>query len=720
TPGDGNLGSITVEYTDSELDVLSPNPTHDGTISETVHLAGDQTTTYQRDGSTSADDTSGTFTGPGDLTWTTAELGNAGKEAKRDYDWTTRSPNPIKANHDTGTQCKGASAPKIGPDESYFNRRARKTGSGYEIYTSKGARFTETVSEDALDLRDCDEQGNEQQSPNPAELDIDYQHDVPEGTAPSFDPENEAAVGVKQRLRLMVPNVYTQLTLGEALSNADSDGYNYPGFGVQTGGHVFISAGTTNASGANDPGKKFMVLQAKDGASVASPDGPVFIAGKGGVNVAAEGGVTMAGEGGVVIGGGNFWGILAGFASDFDGRHHATDNPTPPNWAEVQGQFVSFISAVCAATDVYVGLRGAKLQHTRKTKLGLTKDAYSGWGGASGFGKAGIVASTLGAVGGLLGAAGSGWPSSGVSGALAGTTIYGQSGLILQSFLTMGMYSLGGTAIGTKDSMALVAAKGITIDANKELAMTGEDVSLLGQASVEVIAGGGASLVSRTSMASLIGANISIGSTGGEKTQSKTERVDIVGEDASMVFTKTVEIGGDTSVTINGRDVYLTGAECTTTMSGPVNISGYHVLANAKDKIALAVGNGAVIVEDDKVSVGWYDKGNRPQGKIDAAHAEERKLQGMIKDLGDEIMNKRARAIMVGRKVPKCTKQENRLKTLEGKLKGVKEYAAELRSSHCKNALFVKSSGIQIYHDGYKFDLKPGKGKHCNTLEIKK
>lgn len=270
---------------------------------------------------------------------------------------------------------------------------------------------------------------------------------------------------LKQRLRITVPYLNTSLTMGsgavEGVLRPDDPTaqLHWPGFGVTTQGNVYLEA----IGPAADSRVK---IQTKGDMSLHSNENGVNIGGKTGVAVGTDMGATVIGNGGVMIAGGSL-----GFGTVNTGLDmpEGSQNPITPAWVTDIGKVASGIGAALAGVDVGVAatllLRDRKniaaglkdVSHS-KAKVATTLAALAG----GVFSAGGVYYGVLGAKGGSAG------PNAKI---FAGTTIYGQSGLILGSTATAGFYSLMGTTIYSPASVTVWSNAYVGITAGLDLSL---------------------------------------------------------------------------------------------------------------------------------------------------------------------------------------------------------------------------------------------------------
>ena len=377
---------------------------------------------YNNDSDLAAGPETGTFTDGDGATWTAADLGGPALRAVRYVDWHQRIQK--LRPHEPGKPITSHSV-RLAADPTYFGRDFARRGSGANgqqrdrFYCTFLGWLQEYTDAD-LELREPDEQvvvgGAEWGSAA-----VTWTDDIPDTREGSAAPES-GGVGAKQRLRIHVPNVFTKLTLGEAYRDQDGQGFAYPGFGVETEGHIFMTA-------RKDAANSTATLQAK-GDFVIQSELERMLVGSKKQAVLASGGSNayLIGGGGTVIAGGTAvpWSPLL----DSDGT-----TPLPPAWKDNFTGIADDITRGWSIADAFVaGATG--IYNGVKTAVG--------WSGSfwDAFSVAGLL---LGNVGG---AAVSGLGAAGVS-TIGGTVIHGSGGVIIGSPHTTSIYSGTGLTLAS-------------------------------------------------------------------------------------------------------------------------------------------------------------------------------------------------------------------------------------------------------------------------------
>lgn len=478
--------------------------------------------TYNGDGTPTVEGTDGSFTGGG-RTWNLAEIAgdrSAFIRAKADHDWEQRTPSPPKAQHTPNVQYVGAANVLLNRDPAltpYFGRpEARRLPDGkYEEKSSRFSWLSATWTEGELELRDRDGAVTDEQRGQWGSATVGWTDNVADVSS-SEGSVDSAAVGAKQRLRIRVPDVYTQMTLGEAYRDQDGQGFAFPGFGVETDGHVFISA-------KKDAGSSTATLQAKGDVIIQSEAGKLWAGALGDSNLASTKNTFVMGGTGVVIAGGAA--VTWADNPDSDGT-----TPKPPGWMggfSAGGSTISQVwSGIDAAVAVGTGIKGVVAVKTGRPK---------------GLDFAIAVANlTLGNLGGGI--------VSGLGAAnadpIGGTIIHGTGGVIVGSTHTMGLYSLTGTTIASVLGVCTLAPSVGVTGFNDATLESGRTVDVKSGGVTNVVAHRDLLMASRTALAKLLGATIEIGSKAGSAPQLPTSTLKIATTSSILASSDYVEIEG--------------------------------------------------------------------------------------------------------------------------------------------------------------------------------
>ena len=697
---DGGSESGTVLYNATWLGLPRWAPRHDPAKPKKVQL-GTLELTYDEQGTKTVEGTDGAFTGGG-RTWNMADIEgdkSAFIRAKADYDWAERKPFPPKAQHTPNVQYVGATNVLLDRDPAltpYFGRpEARRLSDGrYEEKSSRFSWLKATWTEGELALRDRDGAVTDEQQGQWGSATVGWTDNVADVSATEGSVE-DGAVGAKQRLRIRVPDVYTQMTLGEAYRNQDAQGFAYPGFGVETDGHVMIDAKGASSS-VMVQAKKDATFQAEGGAS---------IGGKAGLAAASAGGVLMAGGGGVTIIGGQPNGWIANRSSD------GTDPGSAP-WMSNVAAASGVIAAVGAGIDAWIALSGAaKAAHDAKQGnepmpwRGTFSKVATYMGGV-----VGGLASTIGALGALDGSAQSLnlWDANGAStfaSLFGGTFIHGTGGMILTSTITTGIYSLMGTTIGTPLALGMFGGS-VDLQGKDDVAVQSSKgkLTLSAGASLHASSTEAASLASLTANLGLSGKSISVGARSGAGGQAGTKHIALDAEEIEVTSQKLALLQSDERASVEGllharlnskngftyvmgkQGVSVSSASGKATLSSPKQAglrSGSMLVTVAPDKVVLGKAPGDLPAPPDPPTFEKKPKKPKSKKKI-AAWLEESRAVG-AKNLSKE------------------QDYQSSVKSWKKDVDAMKEASV---------GVVIKSSAVNIVVDGHRLTIDSSTIKH--------
>lgn len=430
----------------------------------------------------------------------------------------------------------------------------------------------------------------------------------------------EGQIGAAQRLRIRVPNVYTQLSLGQSLEDQDSQGFAYAGFGVETDAHVFISAG--RADGVQDATTNQMRIQSFGQMSLQSIDASVNIGGHKGTMVGSHAGVTVAGGGGIMLAGGTP-GLLTDWGSMDQGG--TSDNPRTPQWLNDVGSVASYWGNFMALIDVAAGVLGI-LNDKRSSMAKVPEPPSSRWATfATHAGHVGMGLSAFGAVNV------NGWTQD-VGNYFGGTTIFGFAGLVAGSPATVGLYSGLGTCIASPASVSILSGFA-NVDARKTLSMSGEDVFVKAASSTYVAAAKEVTVASRTDLVELLGANVKIGSQAADSDlgQQPTTQMSLAADGQIELVGKEVNAkAGGGRLVLNPNETQLLGKTVDIQATGDLaTFASGSAWMMAGQEVKMGVGGQKVVVDSSSVtlSCGGGSATEPKPGKADLSEARARKLE---------------------------------------------------------------------------------------------
>ncbi|MCB9596900.1 MAG: hypothetical protein H6719_29525 [Sandaracinaceae bacterium] len=715
-PGDGRVepATVTVDYTSEQLGIPL-------TIDGKPHRDADEGTIYATDAwaarywpwsatydAGSSDITTGpegaTFTDMDGKSWSgLAERTGSAQRAVRFVDWRDRTP---QLAADPQGQLTTASSVTLVDDTTYFRRGPARKGSGGAQDSSK---FYCIAREGWLEEYTAGELGLVE--PEPQEI-VEDHHGIEVG----FDEENfdtrigvggleVGSVGKKQQLRIKVPNVFTQMTLGTAYSDGDAQGFAHLGFGVETGGHIFMSAGAPGKAG-NEPNNR-MKLQSHGDMTLYSATGGMNLGALGGMMLGTGGGLTLSADGGVLIAGGTA-GACKGADDGFDQLTAGRNVPEIPKWINSANKVATVIGAALAGYDAYVGVRGVASPIKRKSALGL-KDApapsVKASLAASGAGLFGAFASFAGAVSGSLSAFADYSTPTTIANVIAGTTIWGEMGWIGGTLLTMGLYSGAGTTISSMKGVA-VLGEGIALDAKEDIELTGKSGKLAFDEGIEMITGNTLRLAARKGGVGISGATIGIGDLGAEGKQAETKELALLGQIVEVGALSAVNVSAAGSVTLEGRrEASVTGGNVTIGAADVLSLgAGDAVIVGAKSGIHLSVGPSGVQV--DKTGVLLTHKASEKSNDYAELKGHLDDLEKELSEINDQYKELKTRSVRQAGKVTGLGPIKNHL----GKVEELRDaFRKEIKKTpkvvDKSAALHVKKGGVFFKFGSHTFKV---------------
>ncbi|MCZ7679651.1 MAG: hypothetical protein M5U28_13170 [Sandaracinaceae bacterium] len=324
----------------------------------------------------------------------------------------------------------------------------------------------------------------------------------------------------------------------------DTGAPNYAGFGVETEGHVFISArGKT-------PADNKVKVQAHGEITLVT-ESSFIVGSKSSALVHTPQNVMLSGNDGVFIAGGTF---LPESAIEIPAGGDAS--PTPPAYLANVANAVSFVSKMwtnvdaafagieiaSAACDLYTGVREAKGWKKFAAAVRPIINGYiANWGG-----------NTTGAVG--LG------DHPVTFGAKGSTVIHGESGLILGSMGSAGLYSALGTTLGSLVGVGITAPTA-SIQGGIEVAVKSPlgGVSISAKKQVEILGGKGIELASRHGTALVRGKQVVLGSKSGGDKQEETDAIGAYAVKIGVAAKEELRLTGGKSTVLNATKTAIAG-----------------------------------------------------------------------------------------------------------------------------------------------------------------
>ena len=371
-----------------------------------------------------------------------------------------------------------------------------------------------------------------------------------------------------QRFRIHVPNVKTTVSMGASSvtgtirTEADTGAPNYAGFGVETEGHVFISARGKTAA---DNKVKVQSL----GEMTLVTESSFMLGSKASTLVHTPQNVMMSGNAGVFIAGGTFLpesaievpagGDASPAAPAFLGNVANAVTFVSNMWTNVDAAFAG-IEIASAACDLVVGVREAKGWKKLAAAVRPIINGYiANWGG-----------NTTGAVG--LG------DHPVTFGAKGSTVIHGESGLILGSMGSAGLYSALGTTLGSLIGVGITAPTasmlgGMEVSIKSPLG----SVSVSAKKQIEILGNKGVELAARHGTALVRGKQVILGSKSGGDKQEETDAIGAYAVKIGVAAKEDLQLTAGTSAAIRAKKTVVAGEK--------VAIGGQDKLAMASKKV---------------------------------------------------------------------------------------------------------------------------------------
>ncbi|HJL19784.1 MAG TPA: hypothetical protein RMH99_29240 [Sandaracinaceae bacterium LLY-WYZ-13_1] len=291
---------------------------------------------------------------------------------------------------------------------------------------------------------------------------------------------DEDDVGVNQRLRICVPNVFTQLMMGQSMASRDQDGSLncYAGFGVETDGHIFMYARESKSS---------IKMQAERDVMLHAGTGGLAMAAKENSLLHSSSNSLVTGDAGVIIAGGT--------AMSLDPCLPATtsDRPEIPDWVERTQSVASALGTVWGTADALLGALDAAitLKEMERGTSTFPADVFALVTGSIGVGINGLGLANIDPFG--------------------GTVIHGSSGVSAVTPGTEFLFSVLGTSIASATGVGVVAPM-VGVSAGVDLGLSAcKGVASLSGNSAEVISNEDMTVASRHAETKISGKFVSIG-----------------------------------------------------------------------------------------------------------------------------------------------------------------------------------------------------------------
>lgn len=400
----------------------------------------------------------------------------------------------------------------------------------------------------------------------------------------------------KQRFRIHVPNVKTTASFGaEApggkIREADTGAPNYAGFGVDTEGHVFISA---RGKGAAENKLKLQSL----GEMTFLTESSLMMGSKQSALLATPQTAMVTGNEGVFIAGGTF---LPAAPIEVPKGEAAPDHPAYLDgvagavtqvsnmWSYVDTAFAALEIAM-VATDTILTIRETKKFPPLKASLRALFDVYmANWGGN------------------VSGLAGVDHPIT--FGAKGNTIIHGEGGLILGSMGSAGLFSAIGTTIGSAVGVGITAPIASVLsafDTSVKSALGGTSVSA--KKSLELVGGDGVEMAARTGSVAIRGTQIILGSKAGGDKQLEAAAIGIYGKGVGVAAKEELRLTGGKSLALNAKKSALGGDVVSIGGQKKVGIAAKNVAIRGTDAVAIGAEGFCVNVGKSGIMIGKAKK----------------------------------------------------------------------------------------------------------------
>lgn len=398
-----------------------------------------------------------------------------------------------------------------------------------------------------------------------------------------------------QRFRIHVPNVKTTVSLGASadgggIREADTGAPNFAGFGVNTEGHVFITAG------GKTPADNKVKIQSL-GEITMLTESSFMLGSKSSALIHTPQNVMLSGDDGVFIAGGTF--LPSDVIQMPDGARGAS--PAAPAYVAQVANAVSFVSKMwtnvdaafagfeiaCAAHDLVCGVREAKGWKKLAAAVRPIFNAYvANWGGnVSGAVGIGDHPVTFGAKG--------------------STVIHGESGLILGSMGSAGLYSALGTTLGSLIGVGMTAPT-TSVQGFLEVSVKSPKggVSVSAGKQVEVLANKGVEIAARHGNTLIRGKQVVLGSKGGGDKQEETKFLGGYGITIGYYAGKAVRLIGGESAALRAEKTMVGGDVTAIDGDTALGLTGKAISVSAGDKVSVGTPKFGFCATTSKLTIG--------------------------------------------------------------------------------------------------------------------
>lgn len=498
------------------------------------------------------------------------------------------------------------------------------------------------------------------------------------------------AASPEQRLRIFVPRVKTVLAMGAPSNTGSSGGTRqedtgeptYGGFNVGTDGNIFMTA----IGSSTYQSKKHIGIHSY-GTADGDAEGSIYVGANNKIGIAAKNkNITINGGGGVLIAGGQVWpsGDRTEPLPEYSVEVPAW-LPSALGTTDMIGKFWSAADAACAAYGIAVNLFEDKIQ-AEKSKA----SAVFGW--------VGLGTSILNIVGNIAGIFD--------AEPFGGTTIHGNSGMIIGTGGTMGLYSLLGSGMASATSCQVLAPT-VSVTGIVDATLTSKGGTGVFGKNVSVISENSTLLTSRQGHTAVGGESIEIGHRFQVGIQKPSSGVSI-----NAIYS--IELGADTgcgAVSVAGKEISVRAKE-TVNLTGSTLYAGASKYAFIKakkvdvggaDEVTIGAGEALVKLTKSEASIGFGVPANLDSKisefntQISAAEGEVKKWSKVFDGAHKKPRNQ-SKIRMEAAKNKAAA--EKRAKALKADLTKLKQKA---------NAIKFKDGGIEIIFQGNKMKIDGSK-----------
>lgn len=397
-----------------------------------------------------------------------------------------------------------------------------------------------------------------------------------------------------QRFRVHVPNVKTTMSLGAKADNGgirelDTGAPNYAGFGVDTEGHVFLSARGCS------PAENQLKLQSLGEMSFVT-ESTLSVASNKSALIATPETVSVTGNKGVFLAAGTFLAPPSVEVPDSD-----TAPNTPPfldglpgavdqvvnMWKLVDTGFAA-LEIGMVASDVALHVRETGKFPPFKAAARAIFDGYmANWGGN------------------VSGLAGEKFDHPVTFGAEGDAIIHAEAGLILGSMGSAGLFSAIGTTIGSAVGVGIaapIASMLSMFDTSVKSARGGTSVSA--HKTLELLGGDGVEMASRRGNVAVRGKQVVLGSKAGGDKQSETKFVGAYGVTIMHSAQKALRLTAGKTAVLRSDKTAVQGTTTSITADKTLALGAKKVRIRGDKSVSIGGGDWAVQVGKSKIQIG--------------------------------------------------------------------------------------------------------------------